>query len=69
MELGHKTKLVRLGHPAGLLPQVLESALDAQVLRADNSSLVEDIHKEMKVLNSKLLKAKDRNTNRDYNPC
>ncbi|KAJ1294670.1 hypothetical protein BS78_01G163600 [Paspalum vaginatum] len=61
----YRTKLVRLGHPARLLPQVLDSALDAQVLRGDNSSLAGDIRKEMKVLNSKLLKAKDRNTKRD----
>ncbi|PAN46284.1 hypothetical protein PAHAL_9G174900 [Panicum hallii] len=61
----YRTKLVRLGHPARLLPQVLDSALDAQVLRADNSSLAGDIRKEMKVLNSKLLKAKDRNIKRD----
>ncbi|CAM0875788.1 unnamed protein product [Alopecurus aequalis] len=61
----YRTKLVRLGHPARLLPQVLDSALDAQVLRADNSSLAGDIRREMKVLNSKLLKAKDRNTKRD----
>ncbi|CAN6298648.1 unnamed protein product [Urochloa humidicola] len=61
----YRTKLVRLGHPARLLPQVLDSALDAQVLQADNSSLAGDIRKEMKVLNSKLLKAKDRNTKRD----
>lgn len=26
-----RVKLVRVGHPARLLPQVLESALDAQV--------------------------------------
>jgi superfamily I DNA and/or RNA helicase len=61
----HKVKLVRLGHPARLLPQVLDSALDAQVLRGDNSSLANDIRKEMKSLNSKLLKAKDRNARRD----
>ncbi|GJX00525.1 DNA-binding protein SMUBP-2 [Tanacetum coccineum] len=45
----HKVKLVRVGHPARLLPQVLDSALDAQVLRGDNSSLANDIRKEMKV--------------------
>ncbi|KAL3841236.1 hypothetical protein ACJIZ3_025827 [Penstemon smallii] len=61
----NRVKLVRLGHPARLLPQVLESALDAQVLRGDNSALAKDIRKEMKALNSKLLKAKDRNTKRD----
>ncbi|XP_043713417.1 DNA-binding protein SMUBP-2 [Telopea speciosissima] len=61
----HRVKLVRLGHPARLLPQVLESALDAQVLRGDNSSLANDIRKEMKALNGKLLKAKDKNAKRD----
>ncbi|XP_028055637.1 DNA-binding protein SMUBP-2-like isoform X2 [Camellia sinensis] len=45
----HRVKLVRVGHPARLLPQVLDSALDAQVLRGDNSSLANDIRKEMKV--------------------
>ncbi|XP_072956201.1 uncharacterized protein [Typha angustifolia] len=61
----YRIKLVRLGHPARLLPQVLESALDAQVLRGDNSSLAADIRKDMKVLNGKLLKVKDKNTKRD----
>ncbi|XP_021282252.1 DNA-binding protein SMUBP-2 isoform X1 [Herrania umbratica] len=61
----HRVKLVRLGHPARLLPQVLDSALDVQVLRGDNSSLANDIRKEMKALNGKLLKTKDRNTRRD----
>lgn len=61
----HRVKLVRMGHPARLLPQVLDSSLDAQVMRADNSSLANDVRKEMKVLNSKLLKAKDRRTRGD----
>ncbi|XVE75645.1 hypothetical protein DITRI_Ditri12bG0109700 [Diplodiscus trichospermus] len=61
----HRVKLVRLGHPARLLPQVLDSALDAKVLRGDNSSIANDIRKEMKALNGKLLKTKDRNTRRD----
>ncbi|XWS66380.1 hypothetical protein CRYUN_Cryun05aG0194400 [Craigia yunnanensis] len=61
----YRVKLVRLGHPARLLPQVLDSALDAKVLRGDNSSLANDIRKEMKALNGKLLKTKDRNTRRD----
>ncbi|GLT96111.1 hypothetical protein SLE2022_137570 [Rubroshorea leprosula] len=61
----HRVELVRLGHPARLLPQVLDSALDAQVLRGDNSFLANDIRKEIKALNGKLLKTKDRNTRRD----
>ncbi|KAJ8761742.1 hypothetical protein K2173_004551 [Erythroxylum novogranatense] len=61
----HRVKLVRLGHPARLLPQILDSALDAQVLRGDNSSLANDIRKEMKALNGKLLKTKDKSTRRN----
>lgn len=61
----HRVKLVRLGHPARLLPQVLDSALDAQVLKGDNSALANDIRKEMKALNGKLLKTKDKSTRRD----
>lgn len=33
----NRVKLVRLGHPARLLPQVLDSALDAQVFEIFNS--------------------------------
>ncbi|KAG9449471.1 hypothetical protein H6P81_009436 [Aristolochia fimbriata] len=61
----YRVKLVRLGHPARLLPQVLESALDAQVLRGDNSALANDIRKEIKLLNGKLLKTKDKSAKRD----
>ncbi|CAL5341014.1 unnamed protein product [Camellia sinensis] len=46
----YRVKLVRVGHPARLLPQVLDSALDAR---------------EMKALNGKLLKTKDKNSRRD----
>eukprot|EP00250_Pteridium_aquilinum_P010576 c19487_g1_i1 orf=90-2078(+) len=61
----HKIKLVRMGHPARLLPQVLEKALDAQVMKADNSALANDVRKEMKALNLKLLKTKDRRSRGD----
>ncbi|CAN1842998.1 DNA-binding protein SMUBP-2 [Linum perenne] len=61
----HRVNLVRMGHPARLLPQVLDSALDAKVLRGDNSSLANDIRKEMKALNGKLLKTKDKSTRRE----
>ncbi|BBM97873.1 ATP-dependent RNA/DNA helicase IGHMBP2 [Marchantia polymorpha subsp. ruderalis] len=61
----HKVLMVRLGHPARLLPQVLDSALDAKVMKADNSALANDVRKEMRVISSKLLKAKDRKTRGD----
>ena len=38
-------RVVRLGHPARLLPQVLECSLEAHVLRSDNSSLAKDCRK------------------------
>jgi len=40
---------VRLGHPARLLPAVLEASLEAQVLRSDNSALARDCEKECRV--------------------
>lgn len=49
-------KVVRLGHPARLLPQVIECSLEAQVLKNDNSSLAKDCRKEIKSLNQQLMK-------------
>lgn len=49
-----KLKLVRMGHPARLLPQVLDSSLEAHVLRSDNSALARDCRAEIKSLNCKL---------------
>ncbi|XP_026414991.1 DNA-binding protein SMUBP-2 isoform X2 [Papaver somniferum] len=51
----HRVKLVRVGHPARLLPQVLESALDAQVLngkllKAKDKNTKRDIRKELRTL-------------------
>ncbi|TVU46299.1 hypothetical protein EJB05_05825 [Eragrostis curvula] len=65
----YRTKLVRLGHPARLLPQVLDSALDAHsscYFAAIVYVIASYIHDSWdQALNSKLLKAKDRNTKRD----
>jgi len=49
-------KVVRVGHPARLLPSVLEASLEAHVLRSDNSALASDVRKEQKELSSRLLK-------------
>eukprot|EP00878_Enallax_costatus_P011993 GHUV01012521.1.p1 GENE.GHUV01012521.1~~GHUV01012521.1.p1 ORF type:complete len:728 (+),score=288.54 GHUV01012521.1:305-2488(+) len=51
-----KMKLVRYGHPARLLPQVLDKSLEAQVLRSDNSSLARDCRRDMQQLNRQLIK-------------
>ncbi len=42
---GGALKVVRMGHPARLLPAVLECSLEAHVLRSDNSSLARDCRK------------------------
>ncbi|KAL4440242.1 hypothetical protein ABPG75_003243 [Micractinium tetrahymenae] len=52
--------IVRVGHPARLLPQVLESSLEARVLQSDNSALAKDCRREMKALNQRLLKLVSR---------
>jgi hypothetical protein len=37
-------------------PQVLDSSLEAHVLKSDNSGLAKDCRKEIKALNAQLLK-------------
>jgi hypothetical protein len=48
--------VVRVGHPARLLPGVVGASLEARVLRSDNSALAKDCRKEIKSLNSRMLK-------------
>merc|ERR1719506_487581 len=55
---GKKLKIVRLGHPARLLPQVLGVCLDSLVLRTDSTELADDCVKEIKEINRRLLKLK-----------
>lgn len=59
---GRTIDVVRMGHPARLLPKVLDSSLEAKVLRSDDSSLAKDCRKEIKNINARLLKLgrKDR---------
>ena len=63
---GNKFRLVRVGHPARLLPQVLDSCLDSLVLRSDSSQLADDCVKEIKEINRKLMRLKrhERETRR-----
>lgn len=51
-----KAKVLRLGHPARLLPEVLSSSLEAHVLRSDNSKLARDCRKDMKTITTRLAK-------------
>lgn len=51
-----KMSVVRMGHPARLLPQVLDNSLEAHVMRSDNSSLAKDCRKDIKAANARLTK-------------
>lgn len=68
LRLGNnKLKVVRMGHPARVLPAVLDVTLEALVMGSDSSSLASDCRKEMRQLSSKLLKltSRDRAERRD----
>ncbi|KAF2748740.1 P-loop containing nucleoside triphosphate hydrolase protein [Sporormia fimetaria CBS 119925] len=43
----HKVPMIRLGHPARLLPSVLNHSLDVLTRTSDAAALVQDIRKEM----------------------
>jgi DNA polymerase alpha-associated DNA helicase A len=43
----HKVPMVRLGHPARLLPSVLNHSLDVLTRTSDAAALVQDVRKEM----------------------
>lgn len=49
-----KLRTVRIGHPARLLPAVLERSLEAQVLRSDSSKLAADCRAETAALHRRL---------------
>lgn len=53
-----KTRILRLGHPARLLPTVLSHSLDVLVQQAEGTKLVNDVKKEMKDATHRLSKAK-----------
>jgi len=51
-------KIVRVGHPARLLPEVLAHSLEAQVLRSDSSKIAKQVQKEMRKLSQKIARLK-----------
>jgi hypothetical protein len=55
-----KYKPLRLGHPARLLPSVLQFAMENVILETDNNALCSDIRKEMKEIVRKQEKTTDR---------
>merc|ERR1711968_259743 len=45
-----------MGHPARLLPEVLDASLEAHVLRSDNSAIARDCRNNIKRANTAILK-------------
>jgi DNA polymerase alpha-associated DNA helicase A len=56
----HRLQLVRVGHPARVLPTVLEHTLDIITRHSDAGQLVADIRKEMDETLAKIQKSKSR---------
>lgn len=54
----HKVPIVRLGHPARLLPSVISSSLEVLTQYSDAAGIVKDIRKEMDYKQASLRKAK-----------
>ena len=51
-----KMNIIRVGHPARLLPEILSHSLDHKILYSDDSSLARDCRNEIKSLNQKMMK-------------
>ncbi len=54
----HKIPIVRLGHPARLLPSVLNHSLDILTQTSDAAAIVQDVRKEMDTKQASIRKAK-----------
>lgn len=54
----HKIPIVRLGHPARLLPSVLNHSLDVLTQTSDAAAIVKDVRKEMDTKQASIRKTK-----------
>ncbi len=58
-------KVVRLGHPARLLPAVVDSSLDAQVERSDGRRLIRELRKDLDTVQKRLLRTRSYHERKD----
>ncbi|KAK3594546.1 hypothetical protein CHS0354_023602 [Potamilus streckersoni] len=56
----HKQRIVRIGHPARVLPHIQKYSLDALLSSSEDTRLVEDVRKELDSSLSSLKKTRDR---------
>lgn len=55
----HKVPIVRLGHPARLLPSVLDHSLDVLTQTSDAAAIVKDVRKEMDAKQASIKKTRN----------
>ena len=63
---GQRFPVVRVGHPARLLPSVLCACLEARVMAADASGLAADARAEAKAIAAKLLRASSSSSSKGH---
>eukprot|EP01027_Heterolobosea_sp_BB2_P010775 GEZU01015771.1.p1 GENE.GEZU01015771.1~~GEZU01015771.1.p1 ORF type:complete len:457 (-),score=170.22 GEZU01015771.1:61-1431(-) len=56
----HRIKMVRIGHPARLLPSVVEHSLDSRIHYSEGSKIVADIRKDINSVYGKIRRTKNR---------
>ena len=56
----HGFRCIRVGHPARLLPSVLDHSLDATVKHSDGGAITRDIENEMQGLQQSIFKSRDK---------
>lgn len=56
----HKMNIVRVGHPARVLPTVIDHTLDVITRTCDSGQIVSDVRKEMDETLLKIKKSKSR---------
>lgn len=59
-KLKKKLNLVRLGHPARVMPQILRYCLDAKIEMAEGTELVQDIRKEVSGMEKQWQKTREK---------
>jgi superfamily I DNA and/or RNA helicase len=57
---GSKVKVLRIGHPARILPSVLKHSLDFVVHNSEGTSIVKQVRKDMETLMQTIKKSKSR---------
>ena len=59
-------RIVRLGHPARLLPAVVENSLDAWIERSEGTQLIKELRRDVEVCLKRLVRAADYSTRKKY---